>query len=264
MHYTYLSKEVKINKVSEKNNVGVFEVEGLYTGYGTTLGHALRRTTLSSLPGAAITQVKIKGVNHEFSTLAGMMEDIVQFSLNLKKVRFHFLADESQTLSLKVKGEKDVVAGDIQSTPLVQVVNPDLHIATLTKKNAELDMEVIVEKGLGYVPAESRAMERLSVGSIVLDAIFSPIVRVSMRVENMRVGDRTDYNRLIMEIETDGSITPSEAIHKSANILKDHFEKILGVEVSKTEVGQVRLDNEAHPVGRAEKAGKKSAKKSAK
>src|SRR3990167_2888343 len=134
MHYTYLSKEVKINKVSEKNNVGVFEVEGLYTGYGTTLGHALRRTTLSSLPGAAITQIKIKGVNHEFSTLPGMMEDVVAFTLNLKKVRFQFFADEPQVLSLKIKGEKEVTASDIESTTFVQVINKDLHLASLTKK----------------------------------------------------------------------------------------------------------------------------------
>lgn len=234
MQYTYLSDSVKIQKISEKDNVGLFEIEGLYTGYGTTLGHALRRTLLSSLPGAAITQIKIKSVNHEFSTLPGMLEDIVEFSLNLKKVRFHFFADQPQTLLLKAKAEKEVTAGDIQSTPLVQVINSDLYLATLTKKSADLEVELIVEKGLGYVPSEARTVERLSVGTIVLDAVFSPVVRVSADVENMRVGDRTDYNRLKMEVETDGSITPSEAMHKAASILKDHFEKILGVEVAAT------------------------------
>ncbi len=250
MQYTYLSESAKIEKVSEKDNVGVFDVDGLYTGYGTTIGHALRRTLLSSLPGSAITQIKIKGVSHEFSTLPGMLEDIVEFSLNLKKVRFHFFADQPQTLTLKVKGEKKIFAEDIQSTPLVEVVNKDLYLATLTKKSAELDMEIVVEKGLGYVPAEYHTAERLSVGTIILDAAFSPIVRVSMSVENMRVGNKTDYNRLRMEIETDGSITPSEAMHKSASILKDHFEKILEVPVTSS-----------HPEERKAKTKKDSAKK---
>lgn len=237
MKYAYLSESVSIKKVSEENNVGVFHVEGLYTGYGATLGNALRRVLLSSLPGAAITQVKIKGVDHEFSTLPGMVEDMVEFSLNLKKVRFHFFAEEPQVLKLHVKSEHEVKAHDIESTTLVRVVNPDLHLASLTKKNSELDMEITVEKGLGYVPSESRHLERLNVGTIVLDAIFSPIVRVAFSVENMRVGERTDYDRLTMEIETDGTITPSESLHKAANILKDHFEIVSQVPVTKTEMG---------------------------
>ena len=235
MQYVRLSEAVEIKKISEKDNVGVFHIDGLYTGYGTTLGHALRRTLLSSLPGAAITQIKVKGVSHEFSSLPGMAEDIVEFTLNLKKVRFHFFADQPQTISLKVKGEKEVTAADIESTPLVQVINKDLFLAKLSKKGAELDMEITVEKGLGYVPSESRKLERLMVGTIVLDAIFSPVARVAVEVENMRVGERTDYNRLKIEIETDGSITPSEALHKAGSILKDHFEKIQAIEVTPTE-----------------------------
>jgi DNA-directed RNA polymerase subunit alpha len=235
MKYSHLSETVTIKKVSEKDNVGVFHIEGLYTGYGVTLGNAFRRVLLSSLPGAAITQVKIKNVEHEFSTLPGMMEDIVEFTLNLKKVRFHFDADEPQVLKLRVKGEREVKAEDIESTMLVQVINKDLHLATLTKKTADLDMEITVEKGLGYVMSESRKMERLSVGMIVLDAIFSPVVRVAFHSEDMRVGDRTDYNRLKLEIETDGSVTPSEALHKASNILKDHFEKTAAIEVTPVE-----------------------------
>ncbi len=231
MQYSHLSESVNIKKVSEEGNIGVFHVEGLYTGYGVTLGNALRRTLLSSLPGAAITQIKIKGVDHEFSTLPGMVEDVVALTLNLKKVRFHFFVDEPQVLKLHVKGEKEVTAGDIGSTAMVKVVNPDLHIASLTKKNADLDMEITVEKGLGYVPSEVRRLERLPVGTVVLDAIFSPIQRVEFGVENMRVGERTDYNRLKMEIETDGSISPAEALHKAANILRDHFDKISTIEV---------------------------------
>lgn len=234
MQYSYLNESVNIKKVSEEGNIGVFHIEGLYTGYGVTLGNALRRTLLSSLPGAAITQIKIKDVDHEFSTLPGMVENIVALTLNLKKVRFNFFVDEPQALKLHVNGEKEVTAGDIESTTMVKVVNTDLHIASLTKKNAELDMELTVEKGLGYVPSEVRRLERLPVGTIVLDAIFSPIQRVEFNVENMRVGERTDYNRLKIEIETDGSISPSEALHKSAHILRDHFEKIAAVEV-KTE-----------------------------
>ncbi len=240
MHYARLSDSVEIKKVSEKDNLGVFHIEGLYTGYGTTLGHAIRRVLLSSIPGAAITQVKIKGVNHEFSALPGMMEDIIQFVLNLKKVRFHFLTEEPQTLVLKAKGECEVTAGDIESTPFAQVVNKNLHLATLTKKNSELDMELTVEKGLGYVPAEARRMERLLVGTVVLDAIFSPVENVSISVENMRVGQRTDYNRLKVEVKTDGSITPSEALHKAVSILRDHFDKVAGLEVVYTKVEEIK------------------------
>jgi DNA-directed RNA polymerase subunit alpha len=236
MKYSHLSETVSIKTVSEKGNLGVFHVEGLYTGYGATLGTALRRALLSSLPGAAITQIKIKGVDHEFSTLPGMVEDIVEFCLNLKKVRFHFFADEPQVLTLSLKGENEVLAGDIHSTPLVQVVNTDLHLATMTKKGAELEMEITVEKGLGYVPSEARRLERLPVGTIVLDALFSPVVRAAVSVENMRVGDRTDFNRLALDVETDGTISPSEALHKAANILRDHFEKVTQLEVHKIEV----------------------------
>ncbi|MDP3975080.1 MAG: DNA-directed RNA polymerase subunit alpha [Candidatus Jorgensenbacteria bacterium] len=231
MKYSHLSETVTIKTVSEKGNIGVFHVEGLYTGYGHTVGTGLRRALLSSLPGAAITQIKIKGVDHEFSTVPGMLEDVVEFTLNLKQVRFHFFADEPQVLTLKMKGEHAVTAGDIKATTMVKVVNPELHLATLTKKTAELDMELTVEKGLGYVPAEARRLERLPVGTVVLDAIFSPVVRVAATVESMRVGDRTDFNRLKLEIETDGSLAPSEALHKAGNILKDHFEKLSAVEV---------------------------------
>lgn len=247
MKYSHLSETVVVKKVSEKENIGVFRIEGLYTGYGVTLGNTLRRALLSSLPGAAITQIKVKGVDHEFSTLPGMMEDVVEFTMNLKKVRFTFDADEPQTISLHIKGERDVTAADIQSTAFVRVINKDLHLATLTKKSADLDMELTVEKGLGYVISESRKMERLSVGTIVLDAIFSPVVRVAFSVEDMRVGDRTDYNRLEIEIETDGSISPSEALHKATNILKDHFEKLSAVEVTPAAIRSEGEETEKKP-----------------
>ncbi len=231
MEYARLSDTVKIKKISETDKEGVFEIEGLYTSYGLTLGNALRRALLSSLPGAAITQIKIKGAEHEFSSLEGILEDIVEISVNLKRVRFHFYASEPQILTLKVKGERKVTAGDIKTNAQVEIVNPNAHIATITNKNTELDMEITVEKGLGYVPVEARKSEKLPIKTIALDAFFTPVVKVNFDIENMRVGDRTDYKRLKITIETDGSISPSDALHKSCNILKDHFEKIGAIEV---------------------------------
>lgn len=235
MKYTRLSESVKINTISETETEGVFEIEGLFTGYGLTIGNALRRVLLSSLPGAAVTQIKIAGVKHEFSTLPGVLEDIVEIALNLKKLRFRFFADEAQTLVLDVKGEKKITAADIKPNAQVEIINPDLHIATLTERKAEFRMELVVEKGLGYVPVEARRTEKLPVGVIAIDAIFTPVAKVNFEIENMRVGERTDYNRLKFAITTDGSITPSDAIHKCANILKDHFEKISAIEVKEAE-----------------------------
>ena len=231
MEYTHLSETVKIKKISETETEGVFEIDGLYVGYGLTLGNALRRVLLSSLPGAAITQVKIKGVKHEFSTIAGVKEDIVEIILNLKKIRFKFYADEPQVLSLKIKGEKKVCASDIENNSMAQIVNLDSHIFTITSKNTSIEMEITVEKGLGYIPVENRKTEKLPVGVIAIDAFFTPVINVNYTVENMRVGERTDYNKLKIFITTDGSIAPSNALHKSANILKDHIEKISQIEV---------------------------------
>ena len=235
MEYTRLSETIKIKKVSETETNGVFEVEGLFVGYGLTLGNALRRALLSSLPGAAITQIKIKGVKHEFSTIPGVKEDLIEIISNLKHIRFRFYADEPQTLYLKVKGEKEIKAKDIEINSFVEVINLDSPIAVLTDKSAEINAELTVEKGLGYVPVEARKTEKLPVGVIAIDAIFAPIKNVNFVVENMRVGERTDYNRLKIFIETDGSITPSSALHKAANVLRDHIDKISGVEVDEFE-----------------------------
>lgn len=235
MEYQYLSETVNIKKISETEREGVFEVEGLYTGYGLTIGNGLRRVLLSSLPGAAITQIKIKGVNHEFSTVEGVKEDMVEIGLNLKKVRFRIYADEPQVLNLKIKGEKVVTAADIETNAQVDLITPDIHIATLTEKGADLDVEITVEKGLGYVPVDARRSEKLPIGVIALDALFSPVTKVNFSVENMRVGERADYNRLRLHIETDGSLTPSAALRKASNILQDHFVKISGVEVKEAE-----------------------------
>ncbi len=253
MEYTFLSKNVSVKKVSEKDGVGIFEINGLYTGYGITLGNAIRRVLLSSLPGAAITQFKIKGIKHEFSTIDGVLEDVVEIILNLKKIRFIFNADEPQVLTLKKKGEGEVTADDIKGNSLVEIANPKQLIATITSKSGELDMELTVEKGLGYSPVESRKSDKLSIGTIAVDAIFTPVVNVNFEVENMRVGDRTDFNKLLLTIETDLTISPSRALHKAANILKDHLEIISNVEVSDNEL--------AEPVS---KKGKETAKKSSK
>ena len=235
MQFAYLSESVTIKKVSETDTEGVFEVEGLFRGYGVTLGNAIRRVLFSSLPGAAVTQFKIKGAGHQFTTVSGVVEDVVEIGLNLKKIRFRLHTDEPQTLNLKVKGEKEVVASDIELNANLELITVNLPIATLSSKSAELDMEIRVERGLGYVPVESQKSEQLPIGTIALDASFSPVVKVNFTVENMRVGDRTDYNRLIMSITTDGSITPSAALHKAANILKDHFDKVSKIEVKEAE-----------------------------
>lgn len=236
MEFSHLSEAVSIKTISEDAQEGVFEIEGLYAGYGLTVGTALRRALLSSLPGAAVTEIKIKGVSHEFSTLAGLQEDIVEFSLNFKKLHFRVHTDEPQVLSLKMKGEGEVTGGAIALNSDVELINPAEVLGHLTAKDAEIDVEVRVERGLGYVASEARHTEgRLPIGTIAIDAIFTPVIRVNYTVEDMRVGDRTDYNRLRLEIGTNGTISPSSALHKASNILRDHFEKISAVEVKEFE-----------------------------
>jgi len=177
--------------VREKDNLGVYEIDGLYPGYGHTLGNSLRRIILSSLPGAAITSVKIEGVSHEFSTIDGVKEDVVTIILQLKKVRIKVAGEGAQSLELKVKGPKEVTAADIKTPGQVEVLNPEQHLMSITGKT-EIRLEIIVEQGLGYVPKEALQKERVSIGAIAVDAAFTPIRRVNYEVENMRVGNRTD------------------------------------------------------------------------
>jgi DNA-directed RNA polymerase subunit alpha len=219
----------KIIKETEKE--GVFEIENLYTGYGLTLGNALRRVLLSSLKGSAITSVKIKGVPHEFSVIDGVLEDVIQIILNLKKIRVKTYTPGPHTLTLSVKGEREVKASDIQKNSNVEIITPDVHIATLTDKKSELEMVLTVEEGLGYSPAETRQKEKLPIGTISLDVAFSPVRKVNYEVENMRVGERTDYNRLRLYIETDGTITPSAALKQAAEILQEHFKIVADLPV---------------------------------
>ncbi len=214
--------------VNENNVSGSYEIDALYPGYGHTLGNSLRRIILSSLPGAAITKVKIAGVQHEFSTISGVKEDVIAILLNLKKVRIKMLTDEPQTLTIKAKGIKKVTAKDIEVPGQVEIVNVDQHIADLTEKSADFDVELVVEKGIGYVPKEVIQKERVDVGAITLDASFTPIKRVSYEVENMRVGDRTDFNRLRINVETDGTVTPHEALTQSISIMISQLKAIVG------------------------------------
>ncbi len=221
--------------LSEDGFKGTYEIENLYPGYGHTLGNSLRRIILSSLLGAAITTVKIEGVSHEFSTLEGVKEDIIVILLNLKKTRFKLLTEEPQTVTLSVKGIKDVTAGDITVSGQVEVLNPELKIATLTSKNASLVIEMVIAKGFGYVAKEVHQKDKVDVGTIAVDAIFTPIRRVNYEVENMRVGDRTDYNRLNITIETDGTVAPRRALEASIEIMISQLKAVIGF-VEKEEV----------------------------
>jgi len=216
--------------VSEDGNKGVFEIDGFYPGYGFTIGNSLRRIILSSLPGAAITSIKIKGVDHEFSSIKGIKEDVVTIMLNIKRLRIKMLTDESQTMTVKASGNKIVTAKDIEVPSQVEIMDPELVIATLTDKDSELEIEMTVEKGLGFISRDTIGKNKVEIGTIVLDANFTPIRRVSYEVENMRVGDRTDFNRLRILIETDGSISPKESLERSINIMIEQLRAITGFE----------------------------------
>lgn len=216
--------------VKEEGSSGVYEIDGLYPGYGHTLGNSLRRIILSSLPGAAITGIKINGVEHEFSTIHGIKEDVVTIILSLKRVRIAMYTDEPQMLTLSIKGIKNVTAADIKHPGQIAILNPEQYIATLTEKSAELIADIKVEKGLGYIPKEILQKDRVEIGQITLDAIFSPIRRVNYEVENMRVGNRTDFNRLKLFVETDGSLTPKEALERAIGIMISQLKAIVGFE----------------------------------
>lgn len=216
----------KPKAVLEENNKGVYEIDGFYPGYGHTLGNSLRRIILSSLPGAAVTTVKIDGVSHEFSTMEGVKEDVIVMILNLKKVRFKMASDEPQIVTLSLKGPKTVTAADIKTTGQVEILNPEQHIAEVTGKT-DLNIELKIEKGLGFVPKEVIQKDKVEIGTIAVDAIFTPIRRISYEVENMRVGNKTDHNRLRISIETNGTLTPREALTRSIEIMIEQLKAIV-------------------------------------
>ncbi|NLE07528.1 MAG: DNA-directed RNA polymerase subunit alpha [Parcubacteria group bacterium] len=230
--------------VLDEGNKGIFEIDGFYPGFGYTVGNSLRRIILSSLPGAAVTSMKINGVDHEFSSIKGVKEDVVMIMLNLKKLRIRMITDEPQTLTLKAKGVKEVTAGDIEVPGQIEIMNPELLIATLTDKDSELEMEMTVEKGLGFISRDLSNRNKVDIGTIVLDANFTPIRRVSYEVENMRVGDRTDFNRLRISLETDGSISPKESLEKSINIMIEQLKAITGFEDKEEIVNESVSDSE--------------------
>jgi DNA-directed RNA polymerase subunit alpha len=217
-----LTKEnLKINTVNEEKNLGVYSYEPLPTGFGHTLANALRRVLLSSIKGAAVTQVKIDGATHQFTTLPGVKEDIVDITLNLKKLRFKSFSEDPVVVTLSKKGAGKVTAKDIEITSDIEIMNKDQHIATLSDSKSKIDMELVIEQGVGYSPMEDR--ETSKVGVIILDALYSPIVNANYSIEPTRFGGKTDLDKITFTVETDGSISPREAIKEASRILKEYY-----------------------------------------
>jgi len=225
MKNIFLPREINFLSDKENKNKGSIVIEPCYPGYGITWGNGLRRVLLTSLDGAAVVSVKIKGVKYEFSPIPYVYQDVLGIILNLKTLRLKIFSknDDPIRLILKVSGEKKVYASDIEKSADVEIINPDLLIADLTDKKAKLEMEIWVAKGYGWVPSEVKAREDLDIGTIVVDSIFTPILQVSVNIENVRVGGRTDYDRLILGIETDGTISPLEAGLKAMQLLNEQF-----------------------------------------
>lgn len=227
MHSQNINLPSKPKIIREEDNKGTYEIDGLYPGYGYTLGNSMRRIIISSIPGAAITSLSIEGIKHEFSTMEGIKEDVIGIILNLKNINFTLHSDDPQKISLKVKGPKVVTAGDIEANSSVSILNEDAYICEITGK-VSFEMEMTVEKGIGYISKEQVEKERTAIGSISLDAAFTPVRRASYEVENMRVGDRTDHNRLRIMIETDGTISPREVLEYSIEIMIKQLQAIVG------------------------------------
>ncbi len=249
IHQIILPSKPKV--IEESPMRGVYEIDGLYPGYGHTLGNSLRRIILSSLPGSAITKVRIQGVEHEFSALHGVKEDIINLLLNIKRIRLISHTAESQTISLKVKGVKEITAADLECPSQIEIINKDAVIGHITDKATELDMELTVESGLGYMSREMIEKDRSDIGSIAIDAVFTPIRKVLYEVEDMRVGDRTNFNRLRIIIETDGSITPKEALERSISMMIEQLKAIVGFKEPSEEVpveAPVETESSSEPV----------------
>ena len=218
-----VANDVKIKKVSEEGNSAVFSFEPLPKGFGHTLGNTLRRVLLTSMPGGAITQIKVEGSMHQFSTISGMKEDLVELGLNLKQVRASVRSDNPVIGSIDVKGPGTVTAGDIEVSSEVEIMNKDLHLATLADTKSKFNAEIVFERGVGYSPVEDR--ETSKVGVIMLDALFSPVIKAEYEVEQTRKGEQADLDRLVLTVETDGGLDSSEALARSASILRDFFKR---------------------------------------
>jgi DNA-directed RNA polymerase subunit alpha len=215
----------RIKSTQASENYASYDIEPLEAGYGMTLGNALRRVLLSSLPGAAITSIKIEGVQHEFQDIARVKEDVTDIVLNVKRLRLRSYSDHAVTMRLDVSGEREVTAADIVAPSTVEIVNKELHIATLDSPDAHLDMDLVVETGKGYVPAESK--ENQPIGVIPVDAIFTPVQKVNYAVEHTRVGQMTNYDKIVLQVWTDGTISPDEALRQAAQTLVRHFSLIM-------------------------------------
>ncbi len=221
--------EMKEEKIDERTSR--FTIAPLYPGYGMTIGNSLRRVILSSLAGAAVTAVKIDGVDHEFSTIKGVREDVISIILNIKQLKLSYRGTEPTTITLTKSGKGVVKAGDITTTADIEVHNKDLELFTIDDTKTKVEIEFKIEQGRGYSPVETRQAEKLPIGYIAVDAIYTPIKRVRFNIENTRVGQMTNLDSLVMEVETDGSITPDAAIRQSAEILVGHFQVVAGLDV---------------------------------
>ncbi len=239
-----MPESVELDKATYSNTYGRFIVQPLERGFGVTIGNALRRVLLSSLPGAAITAIRIDGVLHEFSTIPGVVEDVADIVLNLKEVRMKLLSKRPDKVLLHLKGPHEFKAGDIgKATTDVEILNPEHHIATLNK-DADFKIEIRIGQGKGYVPAEENKTPDMPIGTIAIDAIFTPVRKVAYHVENVRRGQRADYEKLILEIWTDGSLTPDDALNYAAQILRDHINLFISFEVEQEVEEPVQMDEE--------------------
>lgn len=239
-----MPKSIEIDKEVTTDNFGRFILSPLERGFGATLGNSLRRVLLSSIQGASITRVRIGDILQEFATITGVYEDVVEVILNLKKVRVKLLTDGPSTLYMKLKGKKEYFADDIEKNPEVVIANPKQKILTVTDSKVNLTMEMTVEAGRGYVPSEMLKHGEAPVGTIYLDATFSPVLSVNYDIKNTRVGTRTDYDHLVLEIKTDGTITPVEAIVEAASLLRHHFSFFTNLGVEPQFVSKEQLDAE--------------------
>ena len=240
-----MPESIELDESSYSNTYGKFIVQPLERGFGTTIGNSLRRVLLSSIPGAAITNLRVDGILHEFSTIPGVLEDVSEIILNLKQVRFKLIEKRPDKVVIDVKGPGQLLAGAIQNeTNDFEILNPDMLIANLNE-DADFKLELRVGRGRGYVPAEENKYPDMPIGTVPIDAIFTPVTRVTFKVENTRVGQRTDYEKLILEITTDGSITPDDALSYAGKILKDHIQLFISIELETEEEDVPEVDEEA-------------------
>ncbi|MFQ6112586.1 MAG: DNA-directed RNA polymerase subunit alpha [bacterium] len=246
MNYPNLQmpEAIELDETTYSNSFGRFVLQPLERGFGVTIGNALRRVLLSSLPGAAISMIRVDKVVHEFSTIPGVVEDVSEMILNLKEVRLKLLSKRPEKVSMHLKGPGEFKAGDLQNgNTEFEILNPDKHIATLNE-DADFNIEFRIGRGHGYVPAEENKQPAQPIGAIPIDSVYTPVKRVTYQVENTRLGHRTDYEKLIMEVQTDGSITPDDALTYAAKILKDHIQIFINFDIEPEEEEPVEIDEE--------------------